>query len=124
MYNVTMDKQNFSTFVAHNSKIKQINFNVFLVSRASFNDERLIAELALEVEELTKKPLQWFDLYLGKRPGNKTKIAFSHLDGDTLFMLCDDGDDIFVVEKEGFMQYFADDYDKGHLISTQIWCAR
>ena len=113
--------KNQKTFTIKNSKTKDFHASVYLVYRGNFNDERLVESKTFVLADMVDKPLVWFDGYLGKKPGNKVKLAFACLENDVLYLLKDDGNEISVQKKDGFTFYLTDDYDEKYIISTQIW---
>ena len=114
--------KNYKSFVSVDSRIESVNISVSLVNRGSFNDDRLISSLELKIENLVGKPLVWNDLYLGKKKDNKIKIAPVYSENRELYLLEDNGEDIKVVKKTGFSQYYSDDFDASYIIATEIYC--
>ena len=108
-------------FTARCPKIDKIRISVYLVYRGNFNDERLIESCELSVEELKGKPLSWLDLYLGKKQGNRIKIAFAQVSGRNLYFLEDNGEEIKAIKRGEFETCYTDDYDERYIISTKIW---
>lgn len=110
-------------FKSVSSEIKYINMSVSIVNRGSFNDERLVSSLKINVDDIDGKSLVWTDLYHNKKDGNKIKIAPVYLENNELYYLKDDGKDITVVKKMGFSEYFSDDFDASHIIATELYCS-
>lgn len=113
--------KSYDKFIVKNSNIKKINISVYLVAKASFNDERLIESKSILVSKIKDKPLEWIDTYLGKNPKNKAKIAFLFLNNTDLYFFLDDGEDIKIIKKELFTHIFSDDYSDSYLIASHIW---
>ena len=119
-----MDKRRIAKldkFVAENPGIQKIHVNVSIVYRANFNDDRLIESREFSVEELKDKPLEWFDLYLGRKKDNKIKLAFVYLKDRTFYLLEAVEGETKLVKREGFSVIYTDDYDENHIIATEIW---
>ena len=112
-----------AAFKVVNSKVKYVNMTVSMVNRGSFNDERLVSSLKINVDDIDGEPLVWTDLYLDKKDGNKIKIAPVYLENNELYYLKGDGKDITVVKKMGFSEYFSDDFDASHIIATELYCS-
>lgn len=113
--------KSYDKFIVNNSNKKNINISVYLVSKRSFNDERLIEANHFIVDDIKNKPLIWFDLYLGKKMKNTSKIAFLYLDDTDLYFFVDDGNDIKIAKTNNYSYIFSDDYDDSYIISTHIW---
>lgn len=111
---------NLKKCVVNDTKKEAINVSVYLVYRGCFNDERLIEELKLNIDDIKDKELFWFDIYLGKMDGNKTRLAVAHIDGLNVYFLKDDGEKVQVVKNDRSIFAVAD-YDESYLISTHIW---
>lgn len=105
--------------VIKDTKMTSVNISVFLVARACFNDEMLIESLKIKLDDINDKELYWFDLYLGKKADNKTKIAIAYIEGTDIYLLQDNGEKIQVIKASYILS--AEDYDKSSLISTHIW---
>ncbi len=105
--------------VVKDTKKTSINISVFMVARACFNDEMLIEDLTIKVENIKDKELYWFDLFLGRKKDNKTKIAIAYIDGYDVYLLQNDGEKTEVVKANYILA--SEDYDKSSLISTHIW---
>lgn len=110
-----------TTFLVKDTPFEKIKISVYLVSRRSFNDERLIDSQTFSVAELENKPIAFHDVYLGKKAGNKTKIAFACIEGKTLYFLEDNGEKVTVKKRTDFPYIYTDDYNEGYLISAHIW---
>ena len=117
------DMKSFNTFSVIDTDIKRIHMSVSYVNRGSFNDDRLVASVDIMIDDIKDKELTWFDLYLGKKPDNKIKIAPVYLEGRQLYFLQDDGESVSIVKKDGFSLYFSDDFDASHIIATEIYSA-
>ena len=108
-------------FTARCAKIDKIRISVYLVYRGNFNDERLIESCELSVEELKGKPLSWLDLYLGKKQGNRIKIAFAQVSGKNLYFLEDNGEEIKAIKRGEFDTCYTDNGGgKSHIDLWQI----
>ncbi|MBO5356399.1 MAG: hypothetical protein J6A95_01400 [Clostridia bacterium] len=105
--------------VIKDTKKTSINISVFIVARACFNDERLIEDLKIRVEDIKDKDLYWFDLFLGRKKDNKTKVAVAYIEGSDVYLLQDDGEKTEVVKANYILA--SEDYDKSSLIATHIW---
>jgi len=98
-----------------------VRVGVFLVSRTSFNDERLIESRSISLEELRDRPLQWFDPYLGKFQGSRTRIAFVRFEDDEVTFLEETEGKLYLRQKISYLSYcYTEDYDKGHIIAVHI----
>ena len=111
-------------FKSVSSEIKYINMSVSIVNKGSFNDERLVSSLKINVDDIDGKSLVWTDLYHNKKDGNKIKIAPVYLENNELYFLEDNGDKISVIKKMSFSKYYSDDFDNSHIIATEIYCSR
>ncbi len=111
-------------FKSVSSEIKYINMSVSIVNKGSFNDERLISSLKINVDDIDGKSLVWTDLYHNKKDGNKIKIAPVYLENNELYFLEDNGDKISVIKKMSFSKYYSDNFDNSHIIATEIYCSR
>lgn len=113
--------KNYDIFTVDNCNKKDINISVYLVSKSSFNDERLIAEKTISIENLCNKPLEWFDVYLGKN-NRSIKIAFLHIDEEYLYFYIEADNEMKICSSNSFYSYiFTDDYNDYHIISAHIW---
>ena len=110
-----------TTFLVKDTPFERIRISVYLVSRRSFNDERLIESQEIPLVELQDKPIAFRDVYLGKKAGNKTKVAFVCMEGKTLYFLEDNGEKVTVKKRTDFPYTYTDDYNEGYLISAHIW---
>ena len=110
-----------TTFLVKDTPFERIKISVYLVSRRSFNDERLIESQEIPLVELQDKPIVFRDVYLGVKEGNKTKIAFACIEGKTLYFLEDNGEKVTVKKREDFPYVYTDDYNEGYLIAAHIW---
>lgn len=108
-------------FTMENPERASVNISVNLVYRGNFNDERLIDSKKFVFADMVGKPLEWFDLYLGKFEQNTVKLAFAYVNKKNIYFLMDDGGKIKAIKKHEFSHYFSDDYDEKYIISTQIW---
>lgn len=90
-----------------------------MVARGCFNDEMLVESLSLKIEDINDKPLYWFDLYLGRKADNKTKIAIAYIEGYDVYVLKDDGENVTAIKATSILS--AEDFDNNYLISTHIW---
>ena len=110
-----------TTFLVKDTPFERIRISVYVVSRRSFNDERLIESQEIPLVELQDKPIAFHDVYLGKKAGNKTKIAFVCIEGKTLYFLEDNGEKVTVKKRTDFPYTYTDDYNEGYLIAAHIW---
>lgn len=110
---------NLKKCVVKNTKKTAINFSVYLVARASFNDEMLVESLKLNVDDIKDKELYWFDLFLGRKKDNKIKLAVAYIDGFDVYLLQDDGEKITSFKANYILS--SEYYDDSYLISTHIW---
>ena len=109
------------TFTMEDPQREYVNVSVNLVYRGCFNDERLVESKKFIFRDMVGKPLEWFNLYLGKLEQNTVKLAFVYVNKKNIYFLIDDGGKIKAVKKNEFSHYFSDDYDEKYIISTQIW---
>lgn len=105
--------------VVKDAKRTSINISVFLVARASFNDEMLIEDLKIKIEDIKDKDLYWFDLFLGRKKDNKIKVSVAYIEFNDVYLLQDNGEKIEVIKANYILA--SEDYDKSSLISTHIW---
>ena len=113
--------EKLEVFTVNESRKRDINVSVFHVYRGNFNDERLIESKTFKISELEGKPLEWFDIYLGRKTDNKIKIAFVSLDENVLYFWEDDGTRRELRKRDSFTYIYSDDYDESHLIAAHIW---
>ena len=106
--------------IVKNPRDKYISVFVYIVQKCNFNDEFLIEEKWLETAALDGKPLEWFDLYLGRYEKSKTEIAFAYIDGKNVYFLERKDGQTKVVKKNQFTHYFSENYDERRLISSHI----
>ena len=99
---------------------KFIRISVFIVQKASFNDEFLIETRWLEIEKLKNRPLEWIDLYLGKNPNSEKEIAFAYISGGKIIFLERDKDGTRAVLKNKYTHYYSDDFGERQIISAHI----
>ena len=107
-------------FIVNNPKKETIKISVYLVSRASFNDERLILSKTFILNNLINEDLIWFDKYLGVKKDNNEELALAYLDGYTLYLLERNEENINVIKVDALGHIFSDDYDEYHIISANI----
>lgn len=103
-------------FKVVNSDIECINVSIFRVNKNDKNEDRLVDTIRIRVSELDGKTLNWFKLYGG------IKLAPVYLDGNELYLLEDDGNEIKVVKKNGFAMTYSDVCDD-NIIATKIYCS-
>lgn len=100
------------------TKKKSIDISVYMVARGCFNDEMLVKDLTIKIEDISDKPLFWFDLYLGRKADNKIKMAVAYVEGYDVYLLENDGKTTTVVKANSILA--SEDYDESYLISTHI----
>ena len=103
-----------------NPRDKFIRISVFIVQKASFNDEFLIETRWLEIERIKNQPLEWLDLYLGKNPNSKKEIAFAYISGGKIIFLEREDSKIQAVLKNKYTHYYSDDCGERQIISAHI----
>lgn len=99
------------------SDVDSINISVFKVSKDGNNEDRLVDTINVKVEDIKDGTLNWIGLYSG------VKLAPVYLEGDELYFLEDDGNDIKVVKKSGFAMTYSEHYDDEFNIATKIYCS-
>ena len=110
---------NLKKCVVYDTKKKSVNFSVYMVARACFNDEMLVESLTLKIEDINDKPLYWFDLFLGRKKDNTTRIAVAYIDCNDVYLLKDDGCCTEVVKAQCILA--SEDFNDSYIISTHIW---
>lgn len=104
--------------VVKDTKKVSVDISVYMVARACFNDEMLVEDLTIKVEDIRDKELYWFDLFLGRKVDNKTKVAIAYIEGYDVYLLKDDGKAVTVVKANYILS--SEDYNESYLISTHI----
>ena len=104
-------------FIVVDSDFESIYVSVFKVARDGNNEDGLVDTINVRVEDIDGRGLNWFTLYSG------IKLAPVYLEGDELYLLENDGNDIRVVKKNGFAITYSEDYDDEYMIATKIYCS-
>lgn len=86
-----------------------ISVTVFAVQKCNFNDEYLLEQRWLTVEELKDRPLEWFDLYLGKNPKGEKRVALALVEGKQICLLEKKGEEIEVIRYNASGTYYDTD---------------
>lgn len=101
--------------------INGFDVSVFLVSRASFNDERLIENRSFSFSVL-KDTLFFFDPFFGKKKDSDLEVAFAYLDDENFVILEKRNGKIKAIENEVMFisHIISEDYDDKYIISAHI----
>lgn len=102
-------------------EIKGFEVSLYLVSRASFNDERLIENRSFAFSVLKDK-IYYFDPFFSRLKNSNLEVAFAYLDDENFVILEKRGNDIKVIEKNIFLvsHIISEDYDDNYIISAHI----
>lgn len=102
-------------------KVKKIRITVQYVFRANFNDTYWLEENTINLDELDRDSLTWFDPYNGKSNINNTLIAIAYCSDEKMIILekCDDK------IKETEIKYpdeyiLCEDYNESMLLASHI----
>lgn len=102
-------------------KVKKLLVTVQNVFRASFNDTYWLEEKIIELDEIDRDNLTWFDPYLGRSKINDTLIAIVYCSDEKLIILEKRNDTIKeVVASEISDCIFCEDYNEYMLLASHI----
>ena len=107
--------------IIESKKIKKVIVTIQYVFRANFNDTYWLEEMIINLDELDKETLTWFDPYKGRSKINNTLVAIAYV-SDEKFIILEKKDNVISEhEKEIYLDYIAcEDYDSSVLLASHI----
>lgn len=103
------------------SKIKKISITIQYVFRANFNDTYFLDNIIINLDELNKDELTWFDPFYGRSKLNNTTIAIAYCSDDEFIVLEKKNDIINKATTKSYMDYIVcEDYDESMLLASHI----
>ena len=102
-------------------KVKKIRIVIQYVFRANFNDTYWLEEKTINLNELDREKLTWFDPYNGKSKQNATRVAVSYCSDEKIVILEEsDGDTKEQTSERGIDCVVSEDYDENTFIAAHI----
>ena len=102
-------------------KIKKIRIVIQYVFRASFNDTYWLEEKTINLNELDREKLTWFDPYNGRSNINDTLIAIYYCSDEKMIVLEKRGDKIKENEvKSPYEHILCEDFDDSKMLAAHI----
>lgn len=91
------------------------------VFRANFNDTYWLEEKVIDLEQLDKDKLTWFDPFNGRSKINNTLLAIKYVSDDSFIILKKQDDVVTEQEIENYLDYIVcEDYDQSMLLAAHI----
>lgn len=101
--------------------VKSLKISVVRVFKASFNDTYWLEDFTVNLNELQKDELAWFDPYNGRGNKNATRIAVAYCSDEKLVILEKTGDEIKKQEStNGVDAIISEDFDEYTFIAAHI----
>lgn len=102
-------------------KVKKIRITVQYVFRANFNDTYWLEENTINLDELDRNNLTWFDPYNGRSNINNTLIAIAYCSDEKMIVLEKCGDKIKENEiKYPYEHILCEDFNDSMMLAAHI----
>ena len=102
-------------------KVKKIRIVIQYVFRANFNDTYWLEEKTINLNELDREKLTWFDPYNDRSNINNTLVAISYCDDEKMIVLEKCGDIIKENEvKYPYEHILCEDFDDSKMLAAHI----
>lgn len=107
--------------IIETKKIKSLLVTIQHVFKANFNDTYWLEEIIINLDELNKEKLTWFDPYNGRSKINNTLVAVAYV-SDEKFIILEKKDNVI---KEKVREKYSDciiceDFDESLLLASHI----
>ncbi len=103
------------------SKAKSLSITIEYVFRGGFNDTYWLEERTINIDELDKESLTWFDPFNGKNKLSTILVALAYCSDERFVILEKVGDKVKEHEvKVPFSFIACEDYDESKLIAAHI----
>ena len=107
--------------IINTSKKRTVKVVIQYVFRANFNDTYWLEEKTINLNELDREKLTWFDPYNGKSKQNATRVAVSYCSDEKIVILEEsDGDTKEQTSERGIDCVVSEDYDENTFIAAHI----
>jgi hypothetical protein len=107
--------------IINTNKFKKIHITIQYVFRANFNDTYWLEEIEINLDELNKEKLQWFDPYNKRSKINNTLVAIKYVSNDN-FIIYEKKDDKII--EHDTINYsdciIVEDYDNSKLLAAHL----
>lgn len=91
------------------------------VFRANFNDSYFLDSYEINIDELSREGLYWFDPYFGRSKKGTTRVALAAVGKDYFTFLKDEGGKITKEKLELYMDFIVcEDYDESMMLAAHI----
>ena len=107
--------------IIETNKVKKLLVTVQNVFRANFNDTYWLEERVIELDELDRENLTWFDPYFGRSNVNDTLIAIAYCSDEKLIILEKRNDTIKEVSTSKISDcIFCEDFNEYMMLASHI----
>lgn len=107
--------------IIETNKVKSVLITIQYVFRANFNDTYWLEEKNINLDELDKDDLTWFDPFNGRSKINNTLVAIKYVSDDKLVILKKIDNKISEHENKSYIEHIiCEDYDASLLLASHI----
>lgn len=115
------EKNMISKPIIKTKKVKSLLVTIQHVFRANFNDTYWLEEITINLDELDKEKLTWFDPYAGRSKLNNTLVAVVYVSDDK-FVILEKKDNVITEKtREKYTDcIICEDFDESMLLASHI----
>ena len=107
--------------IIETKKVNSIIVTIQHVFRANFNDTYWLEEIIINLDELDKDKLTWFDPFKGRSKINDTLVAIKYVSDDKFIILKNKANVITEIEKENYFDcIICEDFDRSVMLASHI----
>lgn len=107
--------------VIETSKFKKVIITIQYVFRANFNDTYWLEDEIINLDDLDKEGLTWFDPFKGRSKFNNTLVSIKYVSNDKFIILKKKDNIINEIENECYIDHIiCEDYDQSMMLAAHI----